>query len=57
MYLEDELLPISALQHILYCERQCALIHVERVWEVRDYGNNLFLFENAGFSCRQTKYL
>ena len=25
-------LPISALQHWLYCPRQCALIHVERVW-------------------------
>lgn len=25
-------LPISALQHLLYCERQCALIHVEQVW-------------------------
>lgn len=25
-------LPISALQHWLFCPRQCALIHVERVW-------------------------
>lgn len=25
-------LPISALQHYLYCPRQCALIHVERQW-------------------------
>lgn len=25
--------PISALQHALYCERQCALIHLDRVWE------------------------
>ncbi|QDU57019.1 CRISPR-associated protein Cas4 [Aeoliella mucimassa] len=30
---EDDLLPISALQHLLFCERQCALIHVERLWE------------------------
>ena len=29
---EDELAPISALQHMLYCPRQCALIHVERQW-------------------------
>ena len=29
---EDDLLPLSALQHLLYCERQCALIHVEQVW-------------------------
>lgn len=28
-----DLLPISALQHLLYCERQCALIHIERLWE------------------------
>jgi CRISPR-associated exonuclease Cas4 len=32
MYVEDDLLPISALQHLLFCERQCALIHVEQVW-------------------------
>ena len=29
---EDELIPISALQHMLYCPRQCALIHIERHW-------------------------
>lgn len=29
---EDFLLPISALQHYLFCQRQCALIHVERLW-------------------------
>jgi CRISPR-associated exonuclease Cas4 len=29
---EDELLPISALQHLVFCERQCALIHIEQVW-------------------------
>lgn len=32
MYTEDELLPLSALQHLLFCERQCALIHIEQVW-------------------------
>ena len=31
-YSEDDLLPLSALQHLLYCERQCALIHVEQIW-------------------------
>lgn len=25
-------MPISALQHWLFCPRQCALIHVERLW-------------------------
>ena len=33
MYSEDELLPLSALQHLLFCERQCALIHIEQAWE------------------------
>ena len=32
MYSEDDLLPISALQHLLFCERQCALIHIEQLW-------------------------
>lgn len=32
MYSEDELLPISALQHLAFCERQWALIHLEGVW-------------------------
>lgn len=31
-YSEDELIPISALQHFVFCERQCALIHVEQAW-------------------------
>lgn len=26
-------IPLSALQHYLYCPRQCALIHNEQVWE------------------------
>lgn len=30
--LEDGLLPLSALQHYLFCPRQCALIHVEGIW-------------------------
>jgi len=33
LFSEDELLPISGLQHVLYCERQFALIHVEQLWE------------------------
>lgn len=30
-------LPISALQHWLFCPRQCCLIHVERLWEENLY--------------------
>ena len=33
MYSEDDLLPISALQHLAFCERQWALIHLESAWE------------------------
>jgi CRISPR-associated exonuclease Cas4 len=29
---EDGLIPLSALQHHLFCPRQCALIHVEQLW-------------------------
>lgn len=29
---DDDLIPLSALQHFLYCPRQCALIHLERLW-------------------------
>lgn len=32
MYSEDDLLMISALQHFLFCPRQCAFIHVEQLW-------------------------
>ena len=32
MYSEDNLLPLSGLQHLLFCERQCAFIHVEGQW-------------------------
>jgi len=31
-YTENELLPISGLQHLIFCERQAALIHLERQW-------------------------
>jgi CRISPR-associated exonuclease Cas4 len=32
MHDEDQLIALSALQHWLYCPRQCALIHVEQAW-------------------------
>ncbi|MGA9116177.1 MAG: CRISPR-associated protein Cas4 [Bacteroidota bacterium] len=37
MYSDEELIHISALQHYLYCPRQCALIHLEEVWEENAY--------------------
>lgn len=30
---EAELVPVSALQHYVYCPRQCALIHVEQAFD------------------------
>jgi CRISPR-associated exonuclease Cas4 len=31
-FTDSDLLPLSALQHYIYCPRQCALIHVEQQW-------------------------
>lgn len=31
-FTEDNLLPLSALQHLVFCTRQCALIHIEGLW-------------------------
>jgi CRISPR-associated exonuclease Cas4 len=36
-YNEDDLLMISALQHLLFCPRQCALIHIEQQWTENRY--------------------
>ena len=36
-YGDDELIPISALQHFVFCSRQCALIHIERLWADNRY--------------------
>ncbi len=32
MYSEDDLLPVSALQHLEYCPRRCGLIHICGEW-------------------------
>jgi CRISPR-associated exonuclease Cas4 len=40
MYTEDDLIQLSALQHFVYCPRQCALIHIEHLWT-----ENLFTAE------------
>jgi CRISPR-associated exonuclease Cas4 len=32
MFPEDDLIMLSALQHFIFCPRQCALIHIEQVW-------------------------
>ena len=43
-----DFVPISALQHYLYCPRQCALIHVEQLWvESRHTAEGRLLHERA----------
>lgn len=37
MFTEDDLIPISALQHAMFCERQFALIHIEQLWQENLY--------------------
>lgn len=32
MFSEEDLLPLSGLQHLHFCERQWALIHLEQIW-------------------------
>ncbi len=41
-YSEDDLLPLSGLQHMAFCERRWALVQIERVWE-----DNRFTAEGA----------
>lgn len=33
MYSEDQYIMISALQHYVFCPRQCGLIHVHQLWQ------------------------
>ncbi|MEW6116223.1 MAG: CRISPR-associated protein Cas4 [Nitrospirota bacterium] len=40
MYSEDDFILLSSLQHFVFCPRQCALIHLEQVWD-----ENLFTAE------------
>ena len=56
MFSDDDLLPLSGLQHMAFCERQWALIHVEGLWEESsDTLRGRFFHERvdtAGYSCR-----
>ena len=37
MYPESDFVMLSALQHFVYCPRQCALIHLEQIWSENVY--------------------
>lgn len=48
MWDEADLVPLSALQHWIYCPRQCGLIYLERVWaENRFTAEGRLLHEKA----------
>jgi CRISPR-associated exonuclease Cas4 len=37
MFTEDQFFQLSAIQHYVFCPRQCALIHVDGVWDENVY--------------------
>jgi len=37
MYAESDFIALSALQHYVFCSRQCALIHLEQIWNENFY--------------------
>ncbi len=48
MYSEDNFLQLSGIQHFSYCQRQWALIHLEKEWEENDRTfEGCVLHENA----------
>lgn len=48
MSTDEDLIPLSALQHYLYCPRQCALIHLEQQWaENRQTAEGRLLHDRA----------
>ena len=57
MYTEDDLLPISALQHLLFCERQCALIHIEQEWKESGVYAHCLRLDAAAVVCKAVRKL
>lgn len=56
MYQETDLLPLSALQHLVFCPRQCALIHIEQVWtENRFTAEGRVMHERVDSRQRETR--
>lgn len=56
MFEEDQFIAISALQHWLYCPRQCALIHVEQAWAENKFtAEGRVMHENAHEGADETR--
>jgi CRISPR-associated exonuclease Cas4 len=57
MFSESDLLPLSGLQHLAYCERQWALIHLEQVWvENRFTAEGRHLHERSDSGTRFSRF-
>ena len=55
-YAEADLLPLSGLQHLVFCERQCALIHLEQAWrENRLTAEGRVLHERADTAASESR--
>jgi CRISPR-associated exonuclease Cas4 len=37
MFTDDQLIPLSALQHFLFCNRRAALVHLEGLWSENEF--------------------
>jgi CRISPR-associated exonuclease Cas4 len=56
MFDDAQIIPISALQHWLYCPRQCALIHLEQAWSENKFtAEGRVMHENAHEGADETK--
>ncbi|NLX19811.1 MAG: CRISPR-associated protein Cas4 [Desulfobulbus sp.] len=56
LYNEDDLIMISSLQHYLFCPRQCALIHIEQLWEENRFtAEGRILHERVHTSGRESR--
>jgi CRISPR-associated exonuclease Cas4 len=56
VFTEEQLLPLSGLQHLAFCERQWALIHLEQQWvENRLTAEGRILHEKADSGRHETR--
>src|SRR5215218_6173762 len=51
----DDPIPISALQHAVYCLRQAALIHIERAWAENHFTAEGRVLHDAAHEARERK--
>ncbi|MDR4509739.1 MAG: CRISPR-associated protein Cas4 [Candidatus Brocadiaceae bacterium] len=54
-YNEDDLIQLSALQHMIFCKRQCALIHIEQLWSENQFTAEGRILHDKVDTARQEK--